>query len=105
MTAPKIDSHFAEDLLPSDDRDLRSVEAMFERFLKPNWEDCLSIPVGRDRIKSPARYCPIDILYPEPSAEELLKIAIDLALATLEAAETALFAKFNVADIDPAIAD
>jgi hypothetical protein len=113
MRAPKIASHFAEDPSPidcfdvktSDEPDRRAVEAMFEQFLTPNWEEYLAMPVSVDRVKSPTRHCPIDPLYPEPISEELLKITIELALATLEAAETALFARFNAVCCDPSIPD
>jgi hypothetical protein len=105
MTALDIDSHFAEDSASSDDRDLSAIEAMFEQFLTPNWEEYLAMSVSADRVKSPARHCCVDPLHPEPIGEELLKMTIDLALATLEAAETALFAKFDVAGIERSIAD
>jgi hypothetical protein len=105
MTAPQIYSHFAEDPEPSADLDLQAIEAMFEQFLTPNWEEYLAISVSPDRVKSPVRHCSIDPLQPEPIGEELLKMTIDLALATLEAAETALFARFDVVCVERSIAD
>jgi hypothetical protein len=106
MSVQKIDRYFAEDPLStarltgelSTDRDVRAVEEMFEQFLTPNGEEYRSTHVARDRVKSPTCYCPLDTSHPEPIAEELLNITIDLALATLAAAETALFAKFALLD-------
>ncbi len=105
MSIQNIDSYFAEDLLStaqltglSPDRDIRTIEEMFERFLTPDWEESRSIHVSRDRVELSTGYCPLHTGHSEPLAEEFIKITLDLALATLAAAEAALLAKFTALD-------
>jgi hypothetical protein len=102
MAVQQIDSYFAEDLssieqfelTAGDDVDASAIAEMFDRFLTPNWEEYLSLDVGTSRVKAPTRCCSThEHLQAEQLTEELMKSTIDLALATLEAAESALFAK------------
>lgn len=100
MAVQQIDSYFAEDLSSIEfalargcDPDASAIEEMFERFLTPNWEE-FSLNVGTARVEASPCCCSLDEhLQAEQLTEELMKSTIDLALATLEAAEIALFAK------------
>lgn len=108
MAVQQIDSYFAEDLpsieqfelIAGSDLDAIAIAEMFERFLGPDWAEYSSLNVGNVRVEAPTccsilvpSYANDERLDAEQLTEELIKDTIDLALATLEAAEMALFAK------------
>jgi hypothetical protein len=88
------------DLKAACDRDSKSVEEMFERFLNPNWDEYLSANCTRTEIGSHCYRYPIDNMHPESITAELKQTTIELAIATLEAAEAALFARLSAAILE-----
>jgi hypothetical protein len=77
------------------DRDSKSAEELFERFLNPNWDEYLSANCARTETSSHSYRYPIDNMHPELLTAELKQTTIELAIATLEAAEAALFASLS----------